>query len=102
MPFGHRTTARQVVEGHDLSGRTAIITGGNSGNCTATFLAVSAQLVMKIPESYSALASGLGTETAKALLSAGAKVIFSSRNLEVGRKVAAELKALQLKVRDCC
>ena len=31
MGFGSRTTAAQVLEGVDLTGKTAVVTGGNSG-----------------------------------------------------------------------
>ena len=44
-PFGARSTALEVVRGHDLSGQVALVTGATSG---------------------------LGVETARALLSAGA------------------------------
>jgi hypothetical protein len=30
-PFGHGTTAAEVIEGIDLSGRAAVVTGGASG-----------------------------------------------------------------------
>lgn len=52
-PFGYRTTAREVVEGLDLSGRRAIVTGGYSG---------------------------IGLETVRALAGAGAEVIVPARN----------------------
>ena len=62
--FGARTPASEVVEGIDLSGRTAIVTGGGSG---------------------------IGIETARALASAGAQVVLAVRNLEQGEAVAAEI-----------
>ena len=49
-PFGAKTTAREVAQGHDLSGRTAIVTGA---------------------------ATGIGVETARALALAGAEVIIA-------------------------
>lgn len=53
-PFGYRSTAREVVEGIDLSGKRAIVTGGYSG---------------------------IGLETTQALASAGAEVIVPGRTL---------------------
>ncbi len=63
-PFGFDTTAGEVVEGVDLSGRRAIVTGG---------------------------ASGIGVETVRALATAGAEVTIAARNVEVGGRVAASL-----------
>ena len=31
VPFGAKTTAQQVVQGADLTGRGVLVTGGNSG-----------------------------------------------------------------------
>jgi NAD(P)-dependent dehydrogenase (short-subunit alcohol dehydrogenase family) len=64
--FGHASTAAEVVEGVDLSGKRAIVTGG---------------------------ASGIGIETARALAGAGAEVTLAVRNLEAGERVAAEIDA---------
>ncbi|BDA50603.1 Retinol dehydrogenase 11 [Coccomyxa sp. Obi] len=64
--FNFHTTALEVVEGFDLSGRTAIVTGGNSG---------------------------IGVETVRTLAVAGARVILCSRSVEAGQKVADQLKA---------
>ena len=47
-PFGYRSTARDVVEGLDLSGKRVLVTGGYSG---------------------------IGTETVRALAEAGADVL---------------------------
>ena len=55
-PFGYRSTAREVIAGIDLSGKTALVTGGYSG---------------------------LGTETVRALAGAGARVIVGARRPEV-------------------
>ncbi|MBC7646350.1 MAG: SDR family NAD(P)-dependent oxidoreductase [Pseudopedobacter sp.] len=63
--FNARSTALEVVAGHDLSQRVALVTGGSSG---------------------------IGVETAKALLSAGSEVILAVRDLEKGEKVAQELR----------
>jgi NAD(P)-dependent dehydrogenase (short-subunit alcohol dehydrogenase family) len=62
--FGRSTTAIQAIEAHDLSGRTALVTGGNSG---------------------------IGVETVRALAFAGARVILCSRSVAAGEKVAHEI-----------
>ncbi|AAK22385.1 SDR family NAD(P)-dependent oxidoreductase [Caulobacter vibrioides] len=59
--FGAKSTAREVVAGHDLSGRVAIVTGA---------------------------ATGIGVETARALALAGAEVIIAARKPELGEEVA--------------
>ena len=51
-PFGYRSTAREVITGINLTGQTALVTGGYSG---------------------------LGTETVRALAGAGAHVIVGAR-----------------------
>jgi NAD(P)-dependent dehydrogenase (short-subunit alcohol dehydrogenase family) len=63
-PFGFSSTADDVIEGIDLSGRRAIVTGG---------------------------ASGIGVETARALASAGAEVTLAVRRTAAGDQVAADL-----------
>ena len=65
-PFNFHSTAAEVVEGIDLSGRRAIVTGG---------------------------ASGIGVETARALAGAGAEVTLAVRNPEAGAAVATEITA---------
>jgi NAD(P)-dependent dehydrogenase (short-subunit alcohol dehydrogenase family) len=65
-PFNADTTAAEVLEGVDLTGRRAIVTGG---------------------------ASGIGIETARALATAGAEVTLAVRNTEVGERVADDLIA---------
>jgi NAD(P)-dependent dehydrogenase (short-subunit alcohol dehydrogenase family) len=65
-PFGARTRAREVVEGVDLSGRSAIVTGGGSG---------------------------IGVETARALALAGADVTLAVRRPDAAATVAAEIEA---------
>jgi NAD(P)-dependent dehydrogenase (short-subunit alcohol dehydrogenase family) len=62
--FGARSTAREVIAGHDLSGRDAIVTGG---------------------------ASGIGVETVRALAAAGARVVIATRDRPKGEEVAARL-----------
>jgi NAD(P)-dependent dehydrogenase (short-subunit alcohol dehydrogenase family) len=64
--FGYESTAAEVVEGVDLSGKAAIVTGG---------------------------ASGIGIETARALAGAGAAVTLAVRNTEQGEAVAADIGA---------
>ena len=65
-PFGFTTTADDVLQGVDLHGKRAIVTGG---------------------------ASGIGIDTARVLAAAGAEVTIAVRNLEAGNRVAAELNA---------
>ncbi len=57
-PFGMRSTALEVIAGIDLTGKTALVTGGYSG---------------------------LGLETVRALASAGARVFVAARRPEVAR-----------------
>jgi NAD(P)-dependent dehydrogenase (short-subunit alcohol dehydrogenase family) len=65
-PFGAQSTTDEVLDGVDLTGKHAIVTGG---------------------------ASGIGTETARALTAAGAQVTIAVRDLEAGRRAAAEIAA---------
>ena len=62
--FGARSTAAEVLAGLDLTGRTAVVTGGYSG---------------------------LGFETVKALAGAGARVTVPARRPELARTVLDEL-----------
>ena len=64
--FGHDTTADEVLEGIDLDGQKALITGGSGG---------------------------IGAETARALASRGASVVLTARNVEKGEEVAASIRA---------
>ena len=66
MNFGPDTTTDEVLEGIDLSGRRAIVTGASGG---------------------------LGAETARALSSAGAHVTIAARNLEKAAEVAESIRA---------
>ncbi|MEV8367506.1 SDR family NAD(P)-dependent oxidoreductase [Streptomyces niveus] len=65
-PFTRETTAAEVMDGIDLTGRRAVVTGG---------------------------ASGIGVETARALASAGAEVTLAVRNVEAGERTAADITA---------
>jgi NAD(P)-dependent dehydrogenase (short-subunit alcohol dehydrogenase family) len=64
-PFHAYSTASEVIAGHDLSGKTALVTGASSG---------------------------LGIETTRALLSAQAEVILAVRDGAKGERVAQELR----------
>lgn len=64
--FDDTTTALQVVEGLDLSGRRAVVTGASSG---------------------------IGVETARALAHAGAQVTLAVRDLEAGARTQADITA---------
>jgi len=65
-PFGRETTAQDVLQEVDLTGKRAVVTGG---------------------------ASGVGRETARVLAAAGAEVTLAVRNIEAGESVAAEIIA---------
>jgi NAD(P)-dependent dehydrogenase (short-subunit alcohol dehydrogenase family) len=65
-PFGLESTAAEVVEGIDLTGRRAIVTGGSSG---------------------------IGVETARALAGAGAAVTLAVRDTAAGERTAADITA---------
>jgi NAD(P)-dependent dehydrogenase (short-subunit alcohol dehydrogenase family) len=65
-PFGFDSTAAEVIEGIDLSGKRAIVTGASSG---------------------------IGVETARALAGAGAEVTLAVRDAEAGERVAADITA---------
>ena len=63
-PFGTFTPARDVVAGHDLTGKSAVVTGA---------------------------ATGIGVETARALAEAGCAVTLAVRNREAGERIADEI-----------
>ncbi|WP_195167006.1 SDR family NAD(P)-dependent oxidoreductase [Mycobacteroides abscessus] len=65
-PFGSQTTAAEVLDGLDLSGKRAIVTGASSG---------------------------IGVETARALAGAGAEVTLAVRNTAKGAEVAQDISA---------
>ena len=64
--FGAGSTALEVVEGVDLNGKTALVTGASSG---------------------------IGVETARALMAAGAHVTLAVRDTDAGEQTASELRA---------
>jgi len=64
--FGARTTADEVVEGLDLSKRTLVVTGANTG---------------------------IGDPTARALAGAGARVIYACRTVTGGEAAVARARA---------
>jgi NAD(P)-dependent dehydrogenase (short-subunit alcohol dehydrogenase family) len=68
--FGFETTALEVVEGVDLTGKRAIVTGG---------------------------ASGIGIPTAAALAKAGADVTLAVRDVAAGERVATEIGATDVR-----
>jgi NAD(P)-dependent dehydrogenase (short-subunit alcohol dehydrogenase family) len=76
-PFGYRSTALEVVDGIDLSGKVALVTGGYSG---------------------------LGTETVRALAAAGARVIVAARRPDKAAQdladVAGEVSIVALDLSD--
>lgn len=63
--FDHETTTDEVLDGVDLSGKTAIVTGSSGG---------------------------LGAEAARALASKGAAITITARDVPKGEKVAAEIR----------
>ena len=65
-PFGYETTAAEVVEGADLTGKRAVVTGGGSG---------------------------IGVETARALAGAGAAVTLAVRRTGDTEEVARDLRS---------
>src|SRR5271155_1814304 len=64
-PFGFHTTADEVVQGIDLSGKRAIVTGATSG---------------------------IGIETVRALARTGAEVTLAVRRPEAARDVVADVE----------
>ena len=64
-PFGFESTAAEVIDGVDLTGKTAIVTGASSG---------------------------IGVETARALAAAGASVTLAVRNTSSGDRVAGGIR----------
>ncbi|HEY4302935.1 MAG TPA: oxidoreductase [Gemmatimonadaceae bacterium] len=71
--FNEATTAREVLDGVDLRGRTAIVTGGYAG---------------------------VGRETTRALTNAGATVVVAGRSLEKGREALKDIPGVELELLD--
>jgi NAD(P)-dependent dehydrogenase (short-subunit alcohol dehydrogenase family) len=71
--FGYRSTAAEVLEGIDLTGRLAIVTGGYSG---------------------------LGLETTRALVGAGATVVVPARRPDAAQEALAGLDRVEVDVLD--
>src|SRR6478672_11483398 len=71
--FGYRSTAAEVLEGIDLSGKLAIVTGGYSG---------------------------LGLETVRALSGAGAEVIVPARRPEHAAEVLSGIERVRVDALD--
>jgi NAD(P)-dependent dehydrogenase (short-subunit alcohol dehydrogenase family) len=63
-PFGFDSTAAEVADGIDLTGKRVIVTGGSSG---------------------------IGVETARALAGTGAEVTIAVRDSEAGERTAADI-----------
>jgi len=71
--FGYRSTAAEVIAGVDLSGKTAIVSGGYSG---------------------------LGLETVRALANAGVHVIVPARRLDAAEEALAGIDAVDIRSAD--
>lgn len=71
--FGPASTTTEVIKGIDLTGKTAIVTGGYAG---------------------------IGIETVKALVSAGATVIVPARNIEKAKKSLEGIANVELETMD--
>ncbi len=71
--FGAETTAREALAGRDLTGKTAIVTGGYSG---------------------------VGLETTRALAEAGATVLVPARTPEKARTALAGIPRVELETLD--
>ncbi|TDP03190.1 SDR family NAD(P)-dependent oxidoreductase [Flavobacterium sp. 245] len=71
--FNSSSTASDVIKGIDLTGKIAIVTGGNTG---------------------------IGLETVKALANAGATVIVAARDIEKANRNLAEIKNTEVEAMD--
>jgi len=65
-PFSFESTAAEVADGVDLTGKRAVVTGASSG---------------------------IGVETARALAGTWAEVILAVRDTEAGERVADDIRA---------
>lgn len=64
--FGHDTTSDEVLQGIDLAGKLALVTGGTAG---------------------------LGVETARSLAAHGAAVVITARDMARGKQVVDDIRA---------
>jgi NADP-dependent 3-hydroxy acid dehydrogenase YdfG len=71
--FNATSTATEVIKGIDLTGKIAIVTGGNTG---------------------------IGLETTKVLAAAGATVIVPARDVEKGRKNLEGIPNVEIEAMD--
>lgn len=71
--FGASSTAAQVIAGVDLGGKTAIVTGGHNG---------------------------IGLETTKALVGAGASVVVAARDMDKARRHLRDAGAVEVLALD--
>jgi NAD(P)-dependent dehydrogenase (short-subunit alcohol dehydrogenase family) len=71
--FGHDSTAAEVLDGIDLSGKFCVVTGGYSG---------------------------IGLETTRALAAAGAEVVVPARRPEAARESVGDLDGVQVDALD--
>jgi len=71
--FNAKSTSEEVIKGFDLTGKIAIVTGGNTG---------------------------IGLETVKILASAGATVIVPARDIEKAKKNLQGIKNVELEAMD--
>lgn len=71
--FNAKSTANDVINGIDLTGKTVIVTGGNAG---------------------------IGLETAKVLAGAGATVIVPARDIEKARKNLESIPNIEIEAMD--
>jgi NAD(P)-dependent dehydrogenase (short-subunit alcohol dehydrogenase family) len=71
--FGAASTAAEVIAGRDLTGETAIVTGGYSG---------------------------IGVETVRAFRSAGARVVVPARDMVKARANLADMPDVRLEIMD--
>ena len=71
--FGVSSTATEVLDGADLSGKVAVVTGG---------------------------ASGIGVETTRALRSAGAEVVVPARDVDRARTALAGIDGVEIEPMD--
>ena len=71
--FGAASTAAEVIAGRDLTGKTAVVTGGYSG---------------------------IGIETVRAFRSAGAKVVVPARDMAKAKANLADMPDVRLEIMD--